>query len=243
MSEKNSDTLFEHPLGTVPAFVFDDAVARVFPDMIERSVPGYATVVAISGMLAGEFSISGTMLYDLGCSLGAATVSMARSAAPHCKVVAVDNSPAMIAQLAKILSQFDTPLPVVPRCEDVRVSEIKNASVVALNYTLQFVAREQRDDLLAKIYAGMLEGGALILSEKIMFENQSDDELFVRLHHQFKRANGYSDLEISQKREALENVLVPESLAVHRQRLRSVGFQRVETWFQCFNFVSLIAIK
>lgn len=240
---ENADKLFASPLGTVPSFSFDDDVARVFPDMIQRSVPGYASVVAITGILSGEFSTPGSYLYDLGCSLGATTLAMSQAAAKACTVVAVDNSAPMISRLQQTLAQCDSATQVEARCEDICETAIDNASVVAMNYTLQFVPREQRQALLEKIYAGMLEGGALVLSEKVSLPDPADDELFVRLHHRFKQANGYSDLEISQKREALENVLLPETVDAHRQRLRRAGFDRIEVWFQCFNFVSLLAIK
>lgn len=240
---KQTDTLFSHPMGAVEGFTFDKAVASVFPDMIQRSVPGYSTVVAISGVLAQRFSQQNTRLYDLGCSLGASSFAMARNAAPDCELLAVDNSAAMLKQLAVRLSEQELLAPVKTVQADICDITITKASVVALNYTLQFVAIDKREALLKNIHDGMVAGGVLILSEKIRFPSAAVDELFVDLHHDFKRANGYSDLEISQKRDAIENVLVPESLDVHRNRLANCGFSRVEVWFQCFNFASLVAFK
>ena len=112
-----------------------------------------------------------------------------------------------------------------------------------LNFTLQFIAPDQRKTLLQNIYQGMNPGGALILSEKIVFENDDAQKLQAQLHLSFKKANGYSELEIAGKRTALENVLVPETEAAHHERLLSCGFQQVETWFQCFNFLSILAVK
>ena len=240
---KQKDTLFSHPMGTVEGFTFDKTVASVFPDMIQRSVPGYSTVVAISGVLAQRFSQANTTLYDLGCSLGASSFAMARNAAPGCELVAVDSSAAMLKQLATILSGQELLIPVNTMHADICDIVISHASVVALNYTLQFVVVDKREALLKNIHDGMVDGGVLILSEKIKFPSNDVDELFVELHHDFKRANGYSDLEVSQKRDAIENVLVPESLDVHRARLTACGFSRVEVWFQCFNFASLVAFK
>ena len=239
----STDTLFSHPMGEVKGFTFDEQVASVFPDMIQRSVPGYSTVVAISGVLARRFSRANTRIYDLGCSLGATSFAMARNAQPDCELVAVDNSPAMLEQLQKVLSEQQLPINVITKQADICDIEISNASVVALNYTLQFVAVERRVALLEKIHRGMTDGGVLVLSEKIHFDNAPVDALFVDLHHDFKRANGYSELEISQKRDAIENVLLPETLAAHKQRLGACGFSRVEVWFQCFNFASLVAFK
>lgn len=233
-------------MAIVPDFVFDVSVASAFSDMIQRSVPGYSTVVAICGTLAERFSQPNTRLYDLGCSLGATSFVMAKQAAAGCEVVAVDNSEAMLEGIrAKINVQakIDNAVKIFPQCEDIQNIKVDNASVVALNYTLQFIAKQQRTDLLKKIYQGMTQGAVLILSEKICFEDKAVDDLYVELHHEFKSSNGYSELEISQKRDAIDNVLLPETLAIHKQRLEDCGFSRIEVWFQCFNFVSLIAFK
>jgi len=115
--------------------------------------------------------------------------------------------------------------------------------VVVLNFTLQFIPRELRDHVIRQIYRGLQPGGVMVLSEKVTFEDPHLDELNIELHHQFKRANGYSDLEIARKRSALENVLLPETLNCHKQRIAEAGFSSCDVWFQCFNFASLIALK
>jgi tRNA (cmo5U34)-methyltransferase len=224
-------------------FTFDSAVARVFPDMIKRSVPGYAETVAMSGVIAGEYARDNTNLYDLGCSLGAVTLAMRHGVkAKNCKILGVDNSAAMIEQAGHYLALDEGGVDVELSCADITKLNIENASVVALNYVLQFISKEQRLNLLSDIAQGVNTGGALILSEKICF---SDDEqaLQDKLHLDFKRANGYSELEIAQKRSAIENVLVPETEADHMARLKEAGFSRVIRWYQCFNFVSYLAIK
>jgi tRNA (cmo5U34)-methyltransferase len=128
-------------------------------------------------------------------------------------------------------------------CEDLVKVEVRQASIAEQNFTLQFIPREARAGLLQRIYAGMLPGGVLILSEKIEFADSALNDLFVDAYHVFKERMGYSSLEISRKRTALETVLIPETLDCHRQRLQQAGFRSVDTWFQCFNFASLVAIK
>lgn len=244
MADDKKDTIFAQPLGEIAGFRFDESVAAVFPDMIQRSVPGYSTVIAISGVLAEQFSQPGTNIYDFGCSLGATTLAMAQNLAPnHCDIIAVDNSRAMLDRLRQTLDQQTLPVPVQLRCEDICETEVSNASIAALNFTLQFVDLSQRLDLLQRIHAGMRPGAVLILSEKICFAEPALNKMFTDLYHDFKRTQGYSDLEISQKRTALENVLVPETLEQHRARLNDAGFTRVAVWFQCFNFISLVAFK
>lgn len=236
------DSLYSQPLGQISSFTFDDHVANVFPDMISRSVPGYQTMIAAIGLLAGRFATKGSVCYDLGCSLGAASFSMRQHiTAPHCKIIAVDNSQAMLSRFESILTQTETPIEL--HCADIRDVKIENASIVVLNFTLQFLPVEDREKLLANIYDGLLPNGALIISEKLAFDDVRQHELQIDLHHEFKKSQGYSDLEISQKRTALENVLIPETFATHQTRLKSVGFNSAELWFQYFNFASFIALK
>lgn len=243
------DELFAVPQPAVTGFRFDDRVAAVFPDMIRRSVPGYDTILALTGTLSARYVQPGSRCYDLGCSLGASTLAMRRHIrAPGCTIIAADNAAAMIARCRELLAQDDaqadnpaTPVELV--CTDIRTLTIAQASMAVLNFTLQFVPIADRDRLLAGIYAGLLPGGVLVLSEKIAFADAHLDALMIELHHAFKRANGYSDLEVSQKRSALEAVLIPETLDSHCQRLRRAGFRTIDVWFQCFNFASLIAIK
>jgi tRNA (cmo5U34)-methyltransferase len=238
------DEIYAHAQKTVPDFVFDERVAQVFPDMINRSVPGYATIINMIGTLASQWVAAGTRCYDLGCSLGAASMAV-HSAVEHrdYRLIAVDNSMAMLEQAAKRLSALEHEPPIHWVCSDVRDILIDRASLVILNFTLQFIPAEDREQFLRRLYDGMVKNGLLVLSEKIVLSNEASQQLFTNMHHSFKKAQGYSDLEISQKRSALENVLIPETLECHKERLRKVGFTTVEVWFQCFNFVSLLAIK
>lgn len=241
---ENRDTLYADPLADSAPFAFDDGVARVFPDMIKRSVPGYPTIVAMTGLLAGKFASAGSNLYDLGCSLGASTLAMRQNVRQGgCHIIAVDNSEAMLERCRNIIDTdtHDTPVSLV--CSDLRNVAIRDASVVVLNFTLQFIPVECRDQVIQRIHDGLRPGGVLVLSEKVTFEDPHLDELNIQAHHQFKLANGYSELEIANKRTALENVLLPETLGSHRQRIARAGFGSCDVWFQCFNFASLIALK
>ena len=225
-------------------FVFDEKVAAVFTDMISRSVPGYATIISMIGVLANRYCTKGSNLYDLGCSLGGATFAMAHHIEhKDYQLIAVDNSPAMMTRLQSSLDGSDESYPIVLSQADISDIDIRDASVVVLNFTLQFIDPSQRQALMHKIYSGMRKGGILILSEKIKLADDDLNALLIDMYHQFKEAQGYSKLEISQKRSALENVLIPETLADHKARLLDAGFSSVDSWFQCFNFASMIAFK
>lgn len=241
---QKKDQLFAAPIAQLGDFCFDEQVADVFPDMIQRSVPGYSNILSAIGMMTERFAQPGSTLYDLGCSLGAATLMMRRHL-PHgdCRIIGIDNSPAMVERCRNHLSAFKSSIPVEIREGDVCDTEIEDASVVVLNFTLQFIAPEQRLPLLQRIYQGLRPGGLLILSEKFKFEDAAISDLIIDLHLDFKRANGYSELEISQKRTLLENVLRADTVDCHRQRLHEAGFDHCDLWFQCFNFGSLVAIK
>lgn len=163
---------------------------------------------------------------------------------PECDIIAVDNSPAMIERARELLARDLAPTVAVTMiCADLQEVSIENASVVVLNFTLQFIPPAGRLALIRRIHAGLRPGGILILSEKIAFGDPQRQQFHEELHHDFKRANGYSDLEISQKRSALEKVMIPETLACHYERLQAAGFSASDLWFQCFNFASLVAIK
>lgn len=238
------DSLYASPLDQVVDFRFDDKVATVFPDMIKRSVPGYSTVIATTGVLAERYFESGCRIYDLGCSLGAATLTMRKALQGlQGEIIAVDNSAAMLEKAEALVCQDPADFPVRFVEADICELVIDNASMVVLNYTLQFIQPELRQGLIDKIYQGLRPGGILVLSEKIAFDDSHKQELFIDLHHSFKRANGYSDLEISQKRQSIENVLIPETIPQHRERLEQAGFSSADVWFQCFNFTSLLAMK
>lgn len=243
----NKDTIYSEKQQQVEAFRFDEKVASVFPDMLKRSVPGYALIQEMIGVLSKHYAQANSNLYDLGCSLGASCISMlANQNQASTSLIAIDNSIAMIEGCEKNIKAFcennkiKNSYEVI--CDNIENIHYHNASIINLNFTLQFILPENREKLLQQIYDSLLPGGILILSEKVHFD-QNKDALLNELHHDFKRANGYSDLEISQKRSALENVLIRDSEALHHQRLKDIGFSQSLTWFQCFNFISMLAVK
>lgn len=238
------DTIYAKPANQVADFVFDQKVAGVFNDMIRRSVPGYGQIINTIGDFANEFVTPNSNVYDLGCSLGTATLSIRRQIEQRsCKIIAIDNSEAMVQRCAENLSAYVSDTQVELVCGDIRDLKIVNASMVVLNFTLQFLPISDRDALINKIYQGLLPNGILVISEKLRFEDQTIQTLLDSHHLDFKRANGYSELEISQKRSAIENVMRPDTLHDHQTRAKQCGFKHFNTWFQCFNFASMVAIK
>lgn len=244
MSEK--DRLFAEGGPGPRDFVFDERVVRVFPDMIARSVPGYDLVVPLTGLLARRYAQPGSRVYDLGCSLGASSLAMRDAIdAPVREIVAVDRAAAMVQRLQAHLAEHPAPgrPPIRVERADILDTSIEDASVVVMNFTLQFVETDKREFLLRRIFAGLRPGGLLILSEKLRFDTAVEHDLQTRWHHDFKRAQGYSELEIARKRDALEEVLLPDSFEGHRRRLEESGFSPVVRWFQAFSFISLAAFR
>jgi tRNA (cmo5U34)-methyltransferase len=216
--------------------------------MLKRSVPGYAASLEAIGSLASRYVRANTRCYDLGCSLGAATLAMRQGIRePGCHIVAVDNADAMIGRCRDIVTEEERRMASETGIElilgDIRDIAISNASMVVLNYTLQFLSLGDRGPLLQRIYDGLNDGGLLVLSEKVIDDDPQMEALLVDLHHEHKRRNNYSALEIARKRAALDNVLMPETVSTHRQRLRDVGFSRSAVWLRYFNFVSIIAFR
>jgi tRNA (cmo5U34)-methyltransferase len=242
-----TDKIYEQDPGEKP-FRFNEDVAKVFPDMLRRSIPGYAATIEAIGSLAARYVPENTNCYDLGCSLGAATIAMRQGIEKSgCRIIAVDTAAAMTQRCREVVAEDDrqfSPRTVVEIIEDdIRNIKITNASMVVLNYTLQFLAMDDRDTLMQTIHDGLNDGGLLVLSEKVVDENADMEQLLVDLHHEHKRRNDYSALEVSRKRAALDNVLIPETVRAHRDRLTQAGFRHVAVWLRYFNFVSIIAIK
>ena len=242
----SKDEIYTAETGERP-FRFNAAVAEVFPDMLRRSIPGYAASIEAIGSLASRYVSENSNCYDLGCSLGAATLAMRDGInVPGCRIIAIDNAPAMIERCRELIATADdddSNVAVELRLANIEDSEITNASMVVMNYTLQFLDLQSRDALVQRIYDGMLPGGLFLLSEKVVDDDSHMEELLVDLHHEHKRRNNYSQLEISRKRAALENVLLPETVAAHRTRLSNAGFAHSGVWLRYFNFVSIVAIK
>jgi tRNA (cmo5U34)-methyltransferase len=239
-----TDNLFAESRATTSGFRFDEQVVKVFPDMIARSVPGYELIVPMIGLLARRYAQDESRLYDLGCSLGAVSMAMSQTVRkPGTEIIAVDNSEAMVERCRKNIATNGGSVPVGVRLQNMLDTPIENASVVVLNFTLQFLDRAQRQTLINQIAAGTRKGGVLIISEKVCFEGQQEQRDQTDWHHDFKRTQGYSNLEIAQKRNALEDVLRPDTEQDHFARLQEAGFSRPCRWFQCFSFVSYIAFK
>jgi len=238
------DRIFTQTEAAAGSFEFNAEVAAVFPDMLQRSIPGYAATIQAIGTLASRYVLPDTRCYDLGCSLGAATLAMRHGIeVSDCRIIAVDNAPAMIGRCREAVAADTGEIDVTIVEDDVQNIGISAASMVVMNYTLQFLPVGARDTMIGRIHDGMVDGGILVLSEKVVHEDAAVEELLAQMHHEFKRKNAYSALEISRKRLALEDVLLPESIATHRTRLGNAGFRHVAVWLKHFNFASIIAIR
>jgi tRNA (cmo5U34)-methyltransferase len=238
------DNIYSDYQQEISKFVFDGKVVSVFDDMIRRSVPGYSTVIGMTKAFTEQYAANNSNLYDLGCSLGAATLAMRKGLkAKNCRIIAIDNSQSMIDRCKEIIESDISPTPVDIINADIIDTQITNASIVCMNFTMQFLPPDKRAFMLKKIYDGLLDTGLLILSEKICFDTDDQQCFQTDMYHNFKKLNGYSDLEVSQKRKALENVLIPDTITRHKERLTECGFKTTYLWFQCFNFISLAAFK
>ncbi len=249
------DTLYAQRLTHIDGFRFDKKVARVFADMISRSVPGYTQILALLPTLVRSIktgSKSPQNYYDLGCSLGAGLAAMAQgfdtetdqtNAKTTNHFIGIDNSQAMLDGAREALDKLNSTQNFELISGDVNNIELSNAAAVLLNFTLQFIPLNQRDTLVEKIFNALNPDGFLVLSEKITLSNTCAEKYLTQIHHQYKSDQGYSQLEISQKRDSIENVLIPETLETHIERLERAGFRLITPWIQNLQFVSVLAIK
>lgn len=235
-----TDNLYRTTAAKPGSFMFDARVADVFTDMISRSVPGYQQILEMLPTLTRQFQSHNANYYDLGCSLGAGMLAMSEGiTSQDCTLIGIDNSAAMILQAADNVMGLNAELYE----QDLNLTQISNAAIVLMNFTLQFIAIESRTQLIQTIYDGLNHGGAFILSEKIKFDDAHTNQILTDIHHQYKADQGYSQLEIAQKRDAIENVLIPETLNTHTERLSNAGFSVITPWVQNLQFISILAIK
>ena len=238
------DTIFSLEKKPLPPFEFNEQVVRVFDDMIERSVPLYRETLRRQAELATYFYQQGSRIYDLGCSNGNFGMVLLQSmGARSFEMCAIDNSAPMIDAYRKRLAPLRGGERIRPLEADIQKVVLENPSVVILNLTLQFLPPQERDALMGKIHSALSSGGVLLMTEKIIHGAAELSSLQQRFYYDFKRENGYSELEISQKREALENVLIPETVEDHCDRLRRVGFLMLDLWIKWLNFVSFLDVK
>lgn len=239
-----TDRIFTSEEACASPFSFNASVAAVFDDMLHRSVPLYQEALSRQIQLTRRFYQPGTLIYDLGSSHGNFGVGFLEAAGDlDFSMVAVDSSSPMLEIYEKRLSVRRGRERIRLCCEDIGVFPLERASVVVMNLTLQFLPLHLRDDLIRNIFKALVPGGILLLTEKVIHREAFLSALQQEIYYGFKAANGYSALEISRKREALENVLVPETLEAHLKRLEAAGFSMVEMYLKWFHFTSFLAVK
>ncbi len=239
------DKVFAAKQNPVRPFAFTREVAQVFDDMLVRSVPLYEQGIALQARLSRQFYQPGTRIYDLGCSHGNLGMALLKEFSHRdFALIGVDNSIPMVEIYKERLGKTkDKSRRIHLVCGSMEDIDIHNASVVIINLTLQFLAPERRMKFMEKIHAGLVPHGILLLTEKTSPGEQVTGKVYQQFYEQFKRDNGYSELEIAQKRDALEKVLIPDSIETHFQRLRKAGFSLVDVWMKWLYFTSFLAIK
>ncbi|MCQ2811400.1 carboxy-S-adenosyl-L-methionine synthase CmoA [Helicobacter pylori] len=244
------DTLFNESLNK--RFCFDEKVAHVFDDMLERSIPYYHEMLNLGAYFIAQNlkenvypkslpkPLPKPLIYDLGCSTGNFFIALNQQIQQDIELVGIDNSMPMLKKAQEKLKDFNN---VRFECMNFLEVEFKEASAFSLLFVLQFVRPMQREVLLRKIYNSLALNGVLLVGEKIMSEDRILDKQMIELYYLYKQNQGYSHNEIAFKREALENVLVPYSLKENIALLESVGFKHVEALFKWVNFTLLAARK
>ncbi|WP_207532196.1 carboxy-S-adenosyl-L-methionine synthase CmoA [Desertivirga arenae] len=240
----SKDEFFKEEIKKVSDFKFGSKVAGVFDDMVSRSVPYYGEMQRMIAELSADHALEGTNVYDLGCSTGTTMIGMNTMVPDNIRFVGIDESQDMLNKCDQKLKEagFTRPYDLVAANmhEDFKV---ENASVAVLCLTLQFIRPICREKVLKKVFDGLVPGGVLILVEKILAEESLFNRNFIKYYYDMKRRNNYSEMEISQKREALENVLIPYKSSENTLMLRDAGFAHCEVFFKWYNFTGIIAVK
>ena len=233
------DKIFTHPLQK--QFEFDEKVAGVFDDMLSRSIPYYKEVLSLSADFALRFLKEDSTLLDLGTSTGAMLLELLSKANFKLNLIGIDNSSSMLKLAKNKLEAYGMDAKLI--CGDILKEDLPVCDGIIANYTLQFIRPLHREKLIQKIYNSLKPEGFFIFSEKIICEDKRLDFAMIDYYLQSKKKQGYSEFEITKKREALENVLVPYTERENKKMLRDSGFKSIETLFKWVNFATFIAIK
>jgi tRNA (cmo5U34)-methyltransferase len=240
----DTDQIFKTKIEKSSDFKFDAKVVNVFDDMVVRSVPFYLEFQRMMGEIARDYAKPGTSVYDLGCSTGTTFLSINEEIAPSVKFMGIDESPEMLEKCRINLENHNLGRDFELVSADLNMPfKIENASVVVLCLTLQFVRPINRHKLIQSIYDQMNPGGCILLIEKILGESTEFNRQFIKYYYDMKRRNNYDEMEIAQKREALENILIPYKLSEDIIMLQEAGFHSCETFFKWHNFAGMVALK
>ena len=235
----NVDKVFNKPINK--QFEFDEEVASVFDDMLERSVPYYAQTIDLTTTVALKFLNKSDKVYDLGCSTGTTLINLAQKSEVELELIGIDNSAAMLQRAQNKSNAYGVDVTFINN--DIFNCSLEDAKVVIANYTLQFIRPLQREKLIKKIYDSIQEGGVFIFSEKIISDDPVLNKLYIDEYYNFKKQQGYSAFEIAQKREALENVLIPYTQEENIKMMKDAGFKHCEVMFKWIKFATFIAMK
>jgi tRNA (cmo5U34)-methyltransferase len=242
--EVGRDEVYRSQRERIGDFTFDRSVAGVFDDMVSRSVPFYGEMQRMIVEMAKDFAVPGSAVYDLGCSTGTTFANLHPHLDAAVRFVGIDNAPEMLAKCREKLGSLGVDRELDLRCRDLNEGvDVEDASLVTLVLTLQFVRPLNRNKLIADIFRGLRTQGCLVLVEKVLAEESLFNRLFINYYYDLKRREGYSDTEITQKREALENVLIPYKLLENRKLLLDSGFREVDVFFKWYNFCGIVAVK
>lgn len=243
MAKPPEDTLFASGI-IEEDFTFNDRVAEVFDDMLDRSVPSYRTVIDGMAQILACHLQHGATIYDLGCSTGTTLLELARRLPEmDLRYIGIDNAPAMLGKARRKSAMFTKSECLHFREDDITSCPLPEAAAILCNYTLQFLRPLTRQTFVNRVFAALPPGGIFLLSEKIIAHASRLNRDFIEIYHDFKKKQGYSELEIATKREALENILIPFSLEENIALLREAGFDEIEPFFTWFNFSSIVALK
>jgi len=233
------DKLFEKPIKK--QFEFDEDVASVFDDMLSRSVPHYDDMLNLTTAFALKYTQENSTIYDLGCSTATTLINIAKNSTTSLNLIGIDTSNAMLNRAKHKANAYGIDIKFIE--DDIFNVDFQSSNVIISNYTLQFIRPLQREELVKKIYDSLEVGSIFIFSEKVITDNKTLNKQFIDEYYDFKKTQGYSEFEISQKREALENVLIPYSYEENKKMILDAGFSNFDCIFKWVNFATFVAIK
>ena len=232
------DNIFNKPIKK--QFEFDEEVAGVFDDMLLRSVPFYKENIKLQIDILKNLLENKDKVIDLGSSTGTFLIELSKQK-ENLQLIGIDNSGAMIKKAKQKARAFGSSAEFIEA--DFLEYDLNGAKAIVANYTIQFIRPLKREKLVQKIYNSLEKDGIFLMSEKLITENKQLNKIMIDIYYNFKKEKGYSEYEIAQKREALENVLIPYTMNENIEMLKNAGFKDIDVIFRWNNFATFIAFK
>jgi tRNA (cmo5U34)-methyltransferase len=208
---------------------FSFETIKNFDDHISKSIPNYDLLTDAIRTIVPYFLQDDGAIVDLGCSTGTLLESIKFDGFK----LGIDNSKNLLPESHDLTEYF---------LGDINVAELPKSCVVLSIFTLQFIERKKRENILKLIYESLNEGGIFIWAEKVYAETGFWENILTSSHFDFKRKS-FSSEEILKKDQDLRIQMRPNTTEQNMYLADDVGFENIQILWKFYNFECYLMVK